>query len=1487
MMNEYYVCILNLTQDKMIFLQRILILYPMSANEIYVTTINLSSSEKAILKDLLPRNYKIKPYLCTKTSYVITYRAFFTTKYIQALEWKIPIVDIHYFYGKYWDVSKKINVNEIEKSIIENRRDSSMSKRRETSLVKDTQYDIDCVNSSVVNENLSNVLMSDNIESTEIFLNENINQEISGKGFEYPNKILNTHHYTNLMNSSYINNEKLINNDKPLPTKTSNLFSSSSKIVTNQRKNNLMCGNYNEKPFKGCSFSMANVSNMIFKNYLILLGGKYDSDLEIDSDFLVCEMNEDIKKEVEKYMKQRVDKNKKDCRTGILSSNIEIFDYKLDNNVNINKICDNMKLKDCNSSNNEKIQKKYIEKFESSNKVPNIGIESANLSLEPNLENLHNENDIEIDNINCKLIDYKETEKENFPNMLFSEGKKEIKSEIFKIIFALKWKIPIIQPQTLFNNDFWAYKKKFNVYTFQESEKTQKIVSVNQNTDFTSSYDILSFENCALNSDINLLDNSYPLNNIFCPQSEEDCAINGLKYSLVDCKNRNEVDCLKKSFYMSNSNISKNFGAKSVVDNDKKHKENSLLIGPQSVLNSSNLDDNSCKSTSNIEVDNNYDQEKENSLKNDIFIGKTFYIDNFLHKALFNILKRLIISRKGLRSSKLNDSVDYILTTLSSHDFLENFFGNTNSNQNKLIQNASQNNSVEKITNNTRHIETDSIINYNYNESIVNTINYCDNLFISPNSKKDQISDLKMCKNAKKEKAFSHVTDFNKTSDNILFSMKNDIKNKILHYQFVFDCIEANTLLITNFYKINYVRNPNILKDHHFMIDKSLKDIQKQLINKITSLGGKVKIFSEYKFSNSKNKNITSENKIEDENRSSNINKNRNIDENLKKIPDDENLNTNEDQNFLSLNNSTNSHVVRNSYAKDEFFSDSKKLQNKIFNDVNELKNIIKSENQKETNTKLSKIQPGVVEVSSYNTLDNFSSFAITHLVIKNKSEYKNKISRIDQIPYKIVEYAWIDQCLFNMKFVKEDKWLLKKLSLEDKLLKTANKTSKEVKSSLKLRELDLIKEKSENRQENKGKIIRKEKINIAGSIDSNKRKKLQCGYSTDISSLIEEKNIQFNTNNLKNEFSDDLLAFNQNENKNLDNHMAENLKNINFNQKFQYNTNANIAKDHKNNLIKNKWMNKSLDYSKFMEYQPSESILFQFTGLASHLIDQATKKLEEHYIQYINSDSYKNSSHIIMGTITTSNKFVSAVSRGAWILIPDVIPHIHSNLIWEKYEWTINYISTTSNITPFDDSSQIIINTEYNKTQKHSNCYKDEYKIDQDVEDQDSQISTSFYDKFVSNKNSSFEISNLKPIQVTKYNESINEIITSPFSSFKKTNTNQNIINKSKNTNQSILYTQHQINILKSIKYWRLYVQKYKKYAFSDWVVKLYANEPKKTNISKLILTGGGKIVSHNDFTHVLVDKNYTGKIKEDKYLPIKYLFTYLFNQDNNIENL
>jgi hypothetical protein len=253
---------------------------------------------------------------------------------------------------------------------------------------------------------------------------------------------------------------------------------------------------------------------------------------------------------------------------------------------------------------------------------------------------------------------------------------------------------------------------------------------------------------------------------------------------------------------------------------------------------------------------------------------------------------------------------------------------------------------------------------------------------------------------------------------------------------------------------------------------------------------------------------------------------------------------------------------------------------------------------------------------------DNLSC---THMIIKDKKEYKNKGLK----PYKVVSVDWIDQCLYTMKHVREDKYLVKESTLN----------------------------------------------------------------------LFAQPNEKTPIKRIK----------------------------------------AAVIKDK----------------------------LFQFTGLPSFLKNRAVDRLEKYNVRYIVSERYENCTHLIMGNLSTSEKFLSALCNGAWILTPAFIEEFDNTIHfdYEKYEW----------------------------------------KTDENTDEKDAKI-------------------------------------------------------------------------INSIKKWRERVLKTGYPAFYKWKVKIYAEESKKANFTRVIQNGGGQITQYDDFTHCFVAKNYKGEVTEKKRYSTDYIFSYLF---------
>lgn len=85
----------------------------------------------------------------------------------------------------------------------------------------------------------------------------------------------------------------------------------------------------------------------------------------------------------------------------------------------------------------------------------------------------------------------------------------------------------------------------------------------------------------------------------------------------------------------------------------------------------------------------------------------------------------------------------------------------------------------------------------------------------------------------------------------------------------------------------------------------------------------------------------------------------------------------------------------------------------------------------------------------------------------------------------------------------------------------------------------------------------------------------------------------------------------------------------------------------------------------------PKEMVM-QFTGLPTQLKTQAIEICKKYGIKYFDVDRYERCTHLIMGKINTSEKFLSSLANGAWILRPDFMENYdHSgNFNFEKYEW-------------------------------------------------------------------------------------------------------------------------------------------------------------------------------------------------------------------------
>ncbi|EOB13814.1 Ankyrin repeat domain-containing protein 32 [Nosema bombycis CQ1] len=91
-----------------------------------------------------------------------------------------------------------------------------------------------------------------------------------------------------------------------------------------------------------------------------------------------------------------------------------------------------------------------------------------------------------------------------------------------------------------------------------------------------------------------------------------------------------------------------------------------------------------------------------------------------------------------------------------------------------------------------------------------------------------------------------------------------------------------------------------------------------------------------------------------------------------------------------------------------------------------------------------------------------------------------------------------------------------------------------------------------------------------------------------------------------------------------------------------------------------------------------ANEIVFQFTGLPTFLKNKARDTLDKYNVKYINSDKYENCTHLIMGNISTSEKFLAALCNGAWILRPDFIESYDGSKTFDflKFEWTCNSVT-------------------------------------------------------------------------------------------------------------------------------------------------------------------------------------------------------------------
>lgn len=98
-----------------------------------------------------------------------------------------------------------------------------------------------------------------------------------------------------------------------------------------------------------------------------------------------------------------------------------------------------------------------------------------------------------------------------------------------------------------------------------------------------------------------------------------------------------------------------------------------------------------------------------------------------------------------------------------------------------------------------------------------------------------------------------------------------------------------------------------------------------------------------------------------------------------------------------------------------------------------------------------------------------------------------------------------------------------------------------------------------------------------------------------------------------------------------------------------------------------------TLNLKRRLSLKKQEEPVFQFTGLPPLFKDEAIKKLKDFGIKFIDSDKFdKSCTHLIMGTINSSEKFFCSLVNGCWILKPNFIDDFENqaNFEYESYEW-------------------------------------------------------------------------------------------------------------------------------------------------------------------------------------------------------------------------
>lgn len=81
---------------------------------------------------------------------------------------------------------------------------------------------------------------------------------------------------------------------------------------------------------------------------------------------------------------------------------------------------------------------------------------------------------------------------------------------------------------------------------------------------------------------------------------------------------------------------------------------------------------------------------------------------------------------------------------------------------------------------------------------------------------------------------------------------------------------------------------------------------------------------------------------------------------------------------------------------------------------------------------------------------------------------------------------------------------------------------------------------------------------------------------------------------------------------------------------------------------------------------------LFQFTCLLTFFREEAVLKFRQYDIKHSNSDKFEECTHLIMGVVNSSQKFLCSLVSGCWILRPDFIQAFENqpNFEYERYEW-------------------------------------------------------------------------------------------------------------------------------------------------------------------------------------------------------------------------